>query len=145
MRPWAKALLPLLACLAACGPATQKQSASAPALADGEGVVLSFSRRSATWVVIRSTAESRTNGWKERCDRPVLVVYGGRGFNPVFTNLERVRVEWLDGDRVVRIEEAQSGARHLSPNQEVTAALVVPEGCETGLRVGDQVLLVGGR
>lgn len=144
MRLLPVAALGLLA-LVSCARVGHDAKAAAPALLDGEGVVLSFSQRVSTWVTIRSTPESRTNGWKERLTQPVLVVYDSRGFNPVFTNRSRLRVEWIDRERVVRIDETPSEGRYVSPTQEVTAALLVPEGLSTGLRVGDQVLVVGRR
>jgi hypothetical protein len=142
MRPLRAALLIPLLALLGC---TKTGGAPMPVVhQDGAGVILSFEKRVAIWVTIRATPESRANGWKERPQSPVLVFYDARGFNPAFTGGARLRVEWLDGDLVVRVDEAGEG-KHVSPTQEITAALLVPEGVETGLKVGDRILVVEDR
>lgn len=135
--PW------LLCGLLACG---NPGSAPSTGMAgrDGQGVVLCFSKQLAVWVQVRATPASRSEGWGAGIPAPVLVSYPSRGFNPVFTRRnEGLVVAWIDGDRVVQTQRASHEDEHLSPVQEVTAALVVPGGWNLGFAAGDVVRFVG--
>jgi hypothetical protein len=118
---------------------------STPPSVDGNWVVLCFAKRMSVWVAVRATAESRAEGWATTTTSPVLVSYPSRGFNPAFTGEGNPWVVWMDGARVVQVAQATSGQKHLSPNQEVTAALLLPPSVEVGLTTGDTVQFVGAR
>lgn len=137
-----KALLlgALALALPGCKPGGEAGRASLP-LKDGGGVVLVFDRRLAVWVSVRASAEARSLGWKEGVSTPVFVTYPARGFNPAFTGGARLRVAWVDGERIIRVDEAAE-VRHVSPPQEVTGAILLPEGVEVGLQAGDRIRLV---
>jgi len=132
------ALLALLGCV-------NNHPAASPPAGDGNGVVLCFAKRVSVWVAVRATAESRAEGWAATITTPVLVSYPSRGFNPAFTGEGNPWVVWVDGGRVVQVQQAPSGAKHLSPVQEVTAALLLPAGAEVGFVAGDTVQFVGAK
>lgn len=128
-----------------CGPA---RMAERPAIlspdgapGDGAAVLISFQRQNALWVTVRTTAVSRVLGWTSGSTRPVLVLYATRGFNPAFTGGAQVRVAWMDGDKVVAVAAA-AGADHLSPPQEVTAAILLPPETPSVIQAGDHLRLV---
>lgn len=138
-----KALVPLaLLTLLGC---ENNNPVASPPTGDGNGVVLCFAKRVSVWVAVRATAESRAEGWASTITSPVLVSYPNRGFNPAFTGEGSPWVVWVDGGRVVQVQRAASGAKHLSPVQEVTAALLLPTGAEVGFVAGDTVQFVSAK
>ena len=126
-----------------CSSVKSRMQGSRRVLAEGPGGAVCVARQLAVWGTIRSTANSRVEGWGAPGE-PSLVIYQGRGFNPVLTEGKRVRVVWLDGDKVVGVLAATVGEGGMViPPVEVTAALVLPEGQDLrGLGDGDVVVLL---
>ena len=117
-------------------------AARAP-LAEGPGGAICVARQLSIWGTIRPTANARVEGWGAPGE-PSLIVYQGRGWNPVLTEGKRVRVVWLDGDKVVGVLAPTVGEGGLVlPSVEVTAAIVLPETQDLrGLGEGDVVVLL---
>lgn len=121
--------------------AIQAPSAQAAAT-DGRALLVSFERHETVWVSVRASAETRVEGWGAELTTAVLVVYPKRDFNPAFTGAAPMRVAWMDGDRVVALADP-TGAGHLSPPQEVTAAVLLPPDEAPKVQAGDRFRLVG--
>lgn len=130
--------------LGGCRSSARDGKADDASAGNGQGLVISFARKHVVWAEIRATPEARAAGWRGPLKSAVYVLYPQRGFNPAFTGGARIRVVWLDGGRVVKVEDSGE-ARHVSPPQEVTAALLFPEGVEPGFQPGDQLKLVEDR
>jgi len=112
-------------------------------IGEGPGAAVCVARQLSLWGTIRSTANSRVEAWGAP-DSPNFLVYEGRGFNPVMTEGKRVRVVWLDGDRVVKVVPPTEGEGGMVlPPVEITGALVLPDRQDIrGLGEGDSVVLL---
>lgn len=110
---------------------------------EGPGAAVCVARQLSLWGTIRSTANARVEGWGSP-DAPSFILYDARGFNPVLTEGKRVRVIWLDGERVVKVVPPTEGeGGMILPPVEITGAMVMPEGQDLrGLGEGDAVVLL---
>lgn len=113
------------------------------ALTEGPGAAVCVARQFVVWGALRTTANSRVEGWGAPGE-PSIVVYQDKGFNPVLTEGRRVRVIWLDGEKVVGVIAPTAGEGGMViPPVEVTAAIVLPEGQDLrGLGEGDTVAVL---
>jgi prepilin-type processing-associated H-X9-DG protein len=115
--------------------------------------IVCVERRWNLWAAASVSATTRVSAWGAPA-RTNLVVYRSRGPNVVLLDPEfaskggRVSVLWLDGSaeaaRVVSIVYPTSGRDNfIASNQEVFAALVLPEGVDIGtLAKGDTLRIV---